>query len=989
MEIRATSKETQPVIPPGEIKTEKVTAGLGTEIMDAEVEVHRTANTATISAHFADLPSTMLSPADCNFLPIVTPLVANAWESLLRHEKLFNTFSDVPFSIRNGFDMGIQTNPSTTYTPPNHTSALKHPHAVLSHIQKELSLGRYTGPFSRSRLELLIGPFRTSPLGIVLKAGTADEYRLVQDFSFPRNDQNQISVNSEINIDNFRCDWGTFDKIATIVRDSPPFSEAATLDVDAAFRRIPIRPSQQSSFIIGWQDLYYIDHAAPFGAASSGGVFGRTADALMAVFRSRAIIAANWVDDFVFFRSSKPNISTSPPPTSMLHSYYTLETIYSITSPLGWPWKLSKTRPFAEIFKYLGFLWSLKHKTVQIPDDKKTRYLEKLLPWVKDQKFTLQEAESIFGTLVHCSLAVPEGRSRLPALSRFVSSFSRSTSPFIRRSPNISVLNDITWWRECLKQKFCGSSLAPPPPQSPVEFWVDASTDWGIGIVFNGEWNSWKLRKNWKANGRNIGWAEFVAIEIGLLHAIHLGHTNVHFLIRSDNQGVIEAIKGGKSRSAQQNTVLQQSVPKHLRFPTDEFVLCAFAASGAGISSHSTIHNKISALRAWHNTHGAQWKGGPRLHLVLNGVKNLTPASSKRPPRPPINAFMLTQLIGGLDLTSTLDSAVAACASIAFWGQCRLGELLPSSSLDLSTHYIPSRKSLRQSKRNKCSHILSLPRTKTNKRGEDIILTRQINNSDPLHLLRNHLHISNLHHTSPLFAYMTPSGPRSLTKYRFLARCNTIWKIHGYPRTTGHCFRIGGTTELLLAGVPPDIVKTMGRWSSDSFLRYWRFPEDIVPQHTQNIATSRKRKRTSARRTVLEMKVPACGVEYHDDAKWGSPFSIAIGPLRPGDDAAATPPTSPPPTHYLTFSIPIYKARRTVLEMKVPACGVEYHDDAKWGSPFSIAIGPLRPGDDAAATPPTSPPPTHYLTFSIPIYKARRTVLEMSLSAKDLPSHAN
>ncbi|PPQ82671.1 hypothetical protein CVT25_009446 [Psilocybe cyanescens] len=398
MEIRATSKETQPVIPPGEIKMEKVTAGLGTEIMDAEVEVHRTANMATISAHFADLPSTMLSPADCNFLPIVTPLVANAWESLLRHKKLFNTFSDVPFSIRNGFDMGIQTNPSTTYTPPNHTSALKHPHAVLSHIQKELSLGRYTGPFSCSRLELLIGPFRTSPLGIVLKAGTADEYRLVQDFSFPRNDQNQISVNSEINIDNFRCDW------------------AATLDVDAAFRHIPIHPSQQSSFIIGWQDLYYIDHAAPFGAASSGGIFGQTADALMAVFCSRAIIAANWVDDFVFFRSSKPNISTSPPPTSMLHSYYTLETIYSITLPLGWPWKLSKTQPFAKIFKYLGFLWSLKHKTVQIPDDKKTRYLEKLLPWVEDQKFTLQEAESIFGTLVHCSLAVPEGRSRLPAV---------------------------------------------------------------------------------------------------------------------------------------------------------------------------------------------------------------------------------------------------------------------------------------------------------------------------------------------------------------------------------------------------------------------------------------------------------------------------------------------------------------------------------------------------------------------------------------------
>ncbi|PPQ84571.1 hypothetical protein CVT25_015771 [Psilocybe cyanescens] len=57
-------------------------------------------------------------------------------------------------------------------------------------------------------------------------------------------------------------------------------------------------------------------------------------------------------------------------------------------------------------------------------------------------------------------------------------------------------------------------------------------------------------------------------------------------------------------------------------------------------------------------------------------------------------------------------------------------------------------------------------------------------------------------------------------------------------------------------------------------------------------------------------------VEYHGDAKWRSPFSIAIGPLRPGDDATATLPlTSPPPTSLPTASTSIYKARRTVLEI--------------------------------------------------------------------------
>ncbi|KIK74200.1 hypothetical protein PAXRUDRAFT_176435 [Paxillus rubicundulus Ve08.2h10] len=33
----------------------------------------------------------------------------------------------------------------------------------------------------------------------------------------------------------------------------------------------------------------------------------------------------------------------------------------------------------------------------------------------------------------------------------------------------------------------------------------------------------------------------------------------------------------------------------------------------------------------------------------------------------------------------------------------------------------------------------------------------------------------------------------------------------------GHSFQIGGTTELLVTGVPPDVIKVLGWWSSDAF----------------------------------------------------------------------------------------------------------------------------------------------------------------------------
>ncbi|KAF8813158.1 hypothetical protein BYT27DRAFT_7085171 [Phlegmacium glaucopus] len=53
----------------------------------------------------------------------------------------------------------------------------------------------------------------------------------------------------------------------------------------------------------------------------------------------------------------------------------------------------------------------------------------------------------------------------------------------------------------------------------------------------------------------------------------------------------------------------------------------------------------------------------------------------------------------------------------------------------------------------------------------------------------------------------------SFTKRTFLQCCNLVWQTLGYLHMTGHCFCIGGTTELLIAGTLPDIVRAMGHWS--------------------------------------------------------------------------------------------------------------------------------------------------------------------------------
>jgi hypothetical protein len=276
-----------------------------------------------------------------NLLFVNIPFIPDEWEKLLNDVSPFNSFADVPNSLRFGFDMGVHTPPLHIYTPPNHNSAFAFHDHVLSHIRNELRLHRYSSPFSRSRLEFLIGPFRTSPLGTVPKTLGSSERRIVQDLSFPRNDPTHASINDQINIEDFRCDWGTFNDIRSIMIDSPDGTQAATLDVDSAFCCCPIHPSQQQNLVIHWDDSYYVDHNAPFGATSAGGVFGRVADAKSAILESKQIgPSKNWVDDFVFFRFP---LSLHPIPIYP----YSLTDIYTLAKCLGWTWKESKTRPFS------------------------------------------------------------------------------------------------------------------------------------------------------------------------------------------------------------------------------------------------------------------------------------------------------------------------------------------------------------------------------------------------------------------------------------------------------------------------------------------------------------------------------------------------------------------------------------------------------------------------------------------------------------------
>ena len=113
----------------------------------------------TMHAHYVGAHLMQPLPAPCDFTPIITPFMAAQWEAELHTANLYNAHIHVINGIRYGFDMGVHTIPRTSFTPPNHPSALNRPDIITAHIESERTHRRYTGPFSQSRLENLIGPF--------------------------------------------------------------------------------------------------------------------------------------------------------------------------------------------------------------------------------------------------------------------------------------------------------------------------------------------------------------------------------------------------------------------------------------------------------------------------------------------------------------------------------------------------------------------------------------------------------------------------------------------------------------------------------------------------------------------------------------------------------------------------------------------------------------------------------------------------------------
>ena len=278
------------------------------------------------------------------------------------------------------------------------------------------------------------------------------------------------------------------------------------------------------------------------------------------------------------------------------------------------------------------------------------------------------------------------------------------------------------------------------------------------------------------------------------------------------------------------------SLPEEGRMPASELLLALFVANcAAGDVSGSTVNKWLAGIHRGHQIADAPWFGGQLLSQAKKGATRLAPTSSRRERRQPVTLKHLDALRRRLVLSNSFDAAVYAVACVAFWACCRLGELLILSRHGFNLQKNVSRgcpKNHGVAKFGRRFSTFHLPDTKTKGAdGDDIYLIDCPLLSNPVTAFEHHL-ASNpqIPDDAPLFAWQTAEGGWApMTRAWFMDRCRVIWEEEGLERLDGHSFRIGGTTHHLMSGIDPWVVMVIGRWSSKSFLTYWRKVEEILP----------------------------------------------------------------------------------------------------------------------------------------------------------------
>ena len=482
-------------------------ATTGTSATNQDVQQHTPERTTTICPP-QDLSQSQLAvlaippiavPDYLSRLSPSTPINIPKLSSYINDHPDCASVATLITGLTHGFKIGFQ-GPRVPKEYSNLLSAKVNPSIISKNILKEVQMGHTAGPFTSPPFPNL----QVYPIGVVPKKHSTD-WRTIFHLSYPKH--HSTSVNANISPTDYSLHYITVDNAISIIQRLGQGCFMSKLDIKSAFRNIPVHPSDWELLGIKWKGLYYFDTVLPFGLRSAPYLFDQFSRMVEWVIKTKLAIpnVIHILDDFFFV--------TKPPRSDCLTA---LCNILCLFTELDIPIAPGKTFAPTTSLEFMGVLLDSNKMEARLPLDKLTRAKETLQLWSLRKSATLQELQSLVGTLQFACRVVVPGRA---FLRRIISLTKGVSNPRWHIKLNAEFRKDVSMWLTFLDHWngasfFLGDNILSSPD---LQLFTDASGSLGYGGYLNGQWfqSRWlpQHRLN-PATGISIDWQEMFAIYI-------------------------------------------------------------------------------------------------------------------------------------------------------------------------------------------------------------------------------------------------------------------------------------------------------------------------------------------------------------------------------------------------------------------------------------------------------------------------------------------
>ena len=276
-------------------------------------------------------------------------------------------------------------------------------------------------------------------------------------------------------------------------------------------------------------------------------------------------------------------------------------------------------------------------------------------------------------------------------------------------------------------------------------------------------------------------------------------------------------------------------------FPATETTLRYFAAHLSTQVAFKTIKLYMAGIRYAHieNSLPDPFQDAPLLHLLLRGIKRSIGLSSQR--RLPITMTLLRQLKGELsnapDISPQDKLMLWSAFTLAFYGFLRSSEFTSPSTTQFNplVHLCLTDVSFTAEG---CLRLhLKSSKTDPYRQGCSLLIAPSQHSVCAVRALRKYLSIRIVTGSAPLYVF---SSGLYLTRDKVTTVLRTLLQRLNIPTElyASHSFRIGAATTAAEAGLPPWLIQTLGRWSSNCFTLYIRTPPSILQKVPSMLATA-------------------------------------------------------------------------------------------------------------------------------------------------------